>query len=73
MRVAPLMVCALLLYEMTPDVPLNGMMLMHEMLRDTEVAQRIKDTTMDDLNFVFPIPGHPAMRSASKTRWWMTL
>jgi hypothetical protein len=59
MRVAPLMACALSLYEMTPDVPLNGMMLMHETLRDTEVAQRIKDTTVDDLNFMFPILGIP--------------
>jgi hypothetical protein len=37
--------------------------LVHEALHDSEVMQRIKDAAMvGDLNFVFPILGHPTMR-----------
>jgi hypothetical protein len=33
-------------------------------LHDSEVTQRIKEaTTMEDPDFVFPIPGHPMMWS----------
>jgi hypothetical protein len=57
------MVRALSLYEMTPSVPFNKTVVTHEALRDTEVAQRINDATMEaDLDFVFLIPGHPMMR-----------
>jgi hypothetical protein len=51
--VAPLMV---------PGMPLIGTTLTQEALRDSEIAQRIKDATaVDDLDFVFLIPGHSAM------------
>jgi hypothetical protein len=54
---------ALLLYEMTPGAPLDGMMIAHEALHDTEVTQRIKDMTIEaDLDSVFLILGHPAMQ-----------
>jgi hypothetical protein len=54
-RVAPLM---------APSAPLIGTVLAQEALCDSEIAQRIKDaTTVDDLDFVFPIPGHPTMSS----------
>jgi hypothetical protein len=71
--VAPLMVRALPLFEMVLSAPLDGTMLAHEPLRDTEITQRIKDTTevvqhtrdavADDLEFVYLIPGHRATRS----------
>jgi hypothetical protein len=49
---------------MTPGAPLDRMMITHETLHDTEVAQRIKDTTIEaDLDSVFLILGHPAMQS----------
>jgi hypothetical protein len=39
------------------------MVLAHEALRDTEVTQCIKDaTTVDGLDFMFPILRHPTMR-----------
>jgi hypothetical protein len=54
---------ALLLYEMVPGAPRNGTTLAQEVLRDSVIAQRIKDATVvDDLDFVFPIPVHPMMR-----------
>jgi hypothetical protein len=41
---------ALSLYEMTSGAPLDGTVLAHEALHDTEVTRCIKDaTTMDDL------------------------
>lgn len=44
-RVVLLMACALLLYEMTPDTQLDGTMLVHEVLHNIEIAQRIKLAT----------------------------
>jgi hypothetical protein len=64
---------ALPLFEMVLSALLEGTVLAHESLRDTEIAQRIKDTTevvqhtrdavADDLEFVYLIPRHLAMRS----------
>jgi hypothetical protein len=49
---------------MAPGVPLIGTALAQEALRDSEIAQRIKDVTaVDDLDFVFLILGHSVMRS----------
>jgi hypothetical protein len=58
---------------MVPGAPLEGMVLTHEPLHDIEVTQCIKDATeavscsrdvatSGDLEFIFPIPGHPTMR-----------
>jgi hypothetical protein len=59
---------------MVPSAPLEGTVLAHEPLCDIKVAQRIMDVTeaasrsrdaaaLGDLEFIFPIPGHPTMRS----------
>jgi hypothetical protein len=62
-RVAPQTARTLLLYEMMPSTPLDGMVLAQEALRDSEVAQHIKEaTTMEEPDSMFSIPGHPAMR-----------
>jgi hypothetical protein len=48
---------------MVPDASLEGTVLAYELLRNTEVVQRIKDATSEgDLDFMFLILGHPAMR-----------
>lgn len=58
-----MMARALPLYEMMPDAPLDGMVLVHEALRDSEVTQCIKDMTMEvNLEFMFLILGYPTMR-----------
>jgi hypothetical protein len=73
-RVAMLMARALSLYEMVPGAPLEGTVLAHEPLCDIKVAQRIMDVTeaaprsrdaaaSGNLEFIFPIPGHPTMWS----------
>jgi hypothetical protein len=54
---------ALSLHEMVPDVPLEGTVLAYELLCNSEIAQCIKDMMMEgDLDFVYPILGHPTMR-----------
>ena len=60
-RVAPLMACALPLYEMMPDAQLNGTVLAQGLLHDSEVTQCIKEATMES-NAVFSIPRHLVMR-----------
>ena len=69
-RVAPLMVRALPLHQMVPGASLEGTVLVNEALPPSEVAQRIKETmepSKDNadviLDFVYPMPGHPPMRS----------
>ena len=69
-RVAPLMARVLPLYQMMPRMSFEGMVLVDEALPFSEVAQRIKEATepMKDskgsvLNIVYPVPGHPPMRS----------
>ena len=69
-RVAPLMSRALPLYLMAPGAPLEGTTLADGALPPTEVAQWIKEAMepskdTDDvvLDFVYPVPGHPPMRS----------
>jgi hypothetical protein len=48
---------------MTPAVPFDEMLVVHEALHDTEVAQRINDAMMEaNLDFIFLILGHPMMR-----------
>ena len=59
-RVAPLMARVLPLYGMTPDAQLDGTALAQGPLHDSEVTQRIKETT-DESDAVFSIQGHPAM------------
>ena len=68
-RVAPLMACALPLYQMVPEVSFEGTVLVDEALPYSEVAQRVKEAmepTKDSrgavLDFVYPVPGHPPMR-----------
>jgi hypothetical protein len=62
--VAPLMVRALSLYEMTPYTPLEGMVLTRRPYHNSDIEQRIREA-MDvlDNTFKFLILGHPAMRS----------
>ncbi|XP_066329461.1 uncharacterized protein [Miscanthus floridulus] len=60
-RVVPLMARVLPMYKMTPAAQLVGTTLAHGLLRDSEVAQRVKEAT-GEADVVFPIPGHPAMR-----------
>jgi hypothetical protein len=49
---------------MAPGMPLIRATLTQEALRDSEIAQCIKDATaVDDLDFVFLILGHSAMQS----------
>jgi hypothetical protein len=43
-RVAPLMACALPLYEMKPGASLDGTVLAQEMPRHSEVEQRISES-----------------------------
>ena len=69
-RVAPLMARALPLYQMVPEASFEGTTLADEALPPSEVAQHIKEAMepMKDsvgvvLNFVYPVSGHPPMRS----------
>ena len=69
-RVAPLMALVLPLYQMFPEELFEGTVLADEALAPSEVAQRIKeamepskDTTSSALEHVYPVPGHPPMRS----------
>ena len=71
-RVVPLMSRALPLYLMVPRASFEGTVLSDEALPPSEVAQRIKEAmepTKDSvgtvLDFVYPVPGHPLMRSES--------
>ena len=57
------------LHQMVLRAPLEGTMLVDEVLPPSEVAQRIKevmepskDTAGVILDFVFLVPGHPPMR-----------
>ena len=61
---------ALPLYRMMPGMSFEGMVLVDEALPYSEVAQRVKeameptkDSTGDVLDIVYPVPGHPPMRS----------
>ena len=67
-RLAPLMVCTLLMYKMTPDSTPDGtVMVASEALSVGEMAQRIMEvmecpTDLSvDLSLVYPVPGHPTM------------
>ena len=69
-RLAPLMVWALSMYRMTLDsTPEGTMMVADEALSIGEIAQRLKEAMecpagpSVDLAPVYPVPGHPAMRS----------
>ena len=55
---------------MVPGASLEGMVLVDEALPPSEVAQRIKEAmepSKDNagvvLDFMYPVPGHPLMRS----------
>ena len=68
-RVAPLMACALPLYQMVPEVSFEGTVLVDEALPYSEVAQRVKEAmepTKDSvgavLDIVSSVLGHPPMR-----------
>ena len=61
---------ALPLYAMAPEASFDGMALTKGMLPNSEIVQRIKeameplwDDAGDALDFVYPVPGHPPMRS----------
>jgi hypothetical protein len=60
-RVAPLMARTHPLYEMVPSAWLSGTVLAQGTLRDSEVAQRIKEVT-EESDVGFLISGHPVMR-----------
>ena len=67
-RVAPLMARASL-YQMVPEASFEGTELVDKALPHSEVAQRIKeameptkDSVGANLDFVYPVPGHPPMR-----------
>jgi hypothetical protein len=62
MGVAPLMAHTLSLYEVMPDVPLEGTVLAEGPYRNSDIEQRIREV-MDVLDnmFKFSILGHPAM------------
>ena len=69
-RVAPLMSHALPLYLMAPGASPEGTALVDEAFSPTKGAQRIKevmeplkDSTGVVLDFVYPVRGHPPMRS----------
>ena len=69
-RVAPLMRPVLPLHMMAPGASLDGTTLTEGALSPSEVAQRIKeamepswDNAGTVLDFVYPVPGHPPMRS----------
>lgn len=51
---------ALLLYRMEPGAPLDGTVLAEGVLCCSEIVQRIKEVT--DENVEFPILAHPVMR-----------
>ena len=68
-RVAPLMMCALLLYAMVPEELFDGTALAEGTLPNSEITQRIKEVVeplRDDagaaLDFIYPVLGHPPMR-----------
>ena len=68
-RVAPLMACALPLYQMVPGASFEGTVLADEALPPSEVAQRIKEAiepTKDSigtvLDVMYLVPRHPPMR-----------
>ena len=61
---------ALPLYAMALEASFDGTALAEVMLPNSEIAQRIKEAmelSWDDMgapiNFVYPVPGHPLMRS----------
>ena len=69
-RVAPLMACALPLYQMVPGASFEGAVLVDEALPPSEVAQHIKeamepskDTAGVVLDYVYLVLGHPPIRS----------
>lgn len=65
-RVAPLMERRVPLFKMGPGEPPKGTVLVRRRLPHTEVAQRVKEALdfkdLAALDFVYPIPDHPAMR-----------
>jgi len=61
-KVAPLMARTLPLHQMVPGALFEGTVLVDEVLPPSEVAQR-KDTTGATLDHVYPVSGHPQMRS----------
>ena len=68
-RLAPLMACALLMYEMTSDsAPVGTVMVAGEALSIGEMAQCLKEVMecpVDpsvDLTLMYPVMGHPTMR-----------
>jgi hypothetical protein len=61
-RVAPLMARALSLYQMTPAMSLDGMVLSWEPLHNSKIEQRIREAMeVDVAKFEFLILGHPVM------------
>ena len=69
-RVVPLMTRVLPLYAMAPEESFDGMALTEGTLPNSEITQCIKEAmepSRDDtgalLNFVYPVLGHPPMRS----------
>ena len=66
------MMRALPLYAMAPEASFDGTTLAEGTLPNSKIAQRIKEAMeplRDDggatLDFVYPVPGHPPMRSKS--------
>lgn len=62
------MTCALPLYRMTPKANLSRMVLTLEVLRNSEIAQRIKEATDMDDNVEFLIPSSRAPSNAAGCR-----
>ena len=69
-KVAPLMTRALPLYTMAPEASFDRTALAEGTLPNSEIAQHIKEAMeplWDDasaaLVFVYPVPGHPPLRS----------
>jgi hypothetical protein len=69
-RLVPLMVCPLPMYQMMPQSPLDGMvMLARDALSVGEVEQRLKEATevsassSGEIVPIYPVPGHSPMRS----------
>jgi hypothetical protein len=62
-RVVPRMARALLLYRMTPEASLEGMVLSREPLHNSKIEQHIREAMeVDVIRFEFLISGHPVMR-----------
>ena len=64
------MTCSLQLYAMAPEASFDGTTLTEGVLPNSEIAQRIKEAMEPSwdgagapLIFIYPVPGHPPMRS----------